>query len=112
MQPAFTDILKITSKTRVIIPSKCGTFAQSSVVSKMNKGVPKDDILMGICRGLVGNYFTMLAKGVKLQSPYIFQGATAKNKALVKCFEEELKNKTSSSFKVPYCLNKNNQAFL
>jgi predicted CoA-substrate-specific enzyme activase len=80
----------LKSKARVIIPSKCGIFAQSSVVSKLNKGVPKEDIMMGICRGLVGNYFTMLAKGMKLQPPYIFQGATAKNKALVKCFEEEL----------------------
>jgi len=83
----------LRSKIRVIIPSKCGIFAQSSVVSKLNKGVPKEDILMGICRGLVGNYFTMLAKGMKLQPPYIFQGATAKNQALVKCFEEELQDR-------------------
>jgi len=83
--------LALRSKTKVSIPSKCGVFAQSAVVSKLNKGVPKEDILMGVCRGLVGNYFTMLAKGVRLSPPYIFQGATAKNKALVKCIEEELR---------------------
>ncbi|EKD55960.1 MAG: hypothetical protein ACD_58C00326G0001 [uncultured bacterium] len=81
----------LRSKTKVILPSKCGIFAQSAVVSKLNKGVPKEDILMGVCKGLVGTYFTMLAKGKRLVGPYIFQGATAKNKALVKCFEEELK---------------------
>lgn len=81
----------LKSKTKVILPSKCGIFAQSAVVSKLNKGVPKEDILMGVCKGLVGNYFTMLAKGKRLEPPYIFQGATAKNKALVKCFAEELK---------------------
>lgn len=85
--------LALKSKNNVIIPSKCGIFAQSAVVSKINKGVPKEDILMGVCRGLVGNYFTMLAKGKKLQKPYIFQGATAKNKALIRCFEEELHDK-------------------
>ncbi len=82
----------LSSKTSVIVPSKCGIFAQSAVVSKLNKGVPKEDILMGVCKGLVGNYFTMLAKGKQLKPPFVFQGATAKNKALIKCFEEELKN--------------------
>jgi len=81
----------LKSKTRVAIPSKCGIFAQSAVVSKLNKGISKEDILMGVCRGLVGNYFSMLAKGLRLRSPYVFQGATAKNRALVKCFEEEMK---------------------
>ncbi len=79
----------LKSKTKVVVPSKCGIFAQSAVVSKLNKGVPKEDILMGVCKGLVGNYFAMLAKGQRLKGPYVFQGATAKNEALVKCFEEE-----------------------
>jgi predicted CoA-substrate-specific enzyme activase len=83
--------LALQSKTKVSIPSKCGVFAQSAVVSKLNKGIPKEDILMGVCRGLVGNYFTMLAKGVRLSPPFIFQGATAKNKALIRCIEEELR---------------------
>ncbi len=85
--------IALNSKIKVIIPSKCGIFAQSAVVSKLNKGVPKEDILMGVCRGLVGNYFTMLAKGMQLFPPYIFQGATAKNKALIRCVEEELNEK-------------------
>jgi predicted CoA-substrate-specific enzyme activase len=82
--------LALQSRTNVVIPSKCGIFAQSAVVSKLNKGVPKEDILMGVCRGLIGNYFTMLCKGKKLRPSYVFQGATAKNKALVKCFSDEL----------------------
>ena len=48
---------------------------------------------MGVARGLIGNYFTSLAKGLRLRPPYIFQGATAQNKALVHCFEEELQHK-------------------
>ena len=95
MNIKLEDISKIAleSKTEVIISSKCGIFAQSAVVSKLNKGVPKEDILMGLCRGLVSNYLAMLCKGVNLKPPYVFQGATAKNKALVKCFEDELGEK-------------------
>ena len=44
---------------------------------------------MGVCRSLVANYLTM-AKGVNLDPPFVFQGATAKNKAIVTAFEEEL----------------------
>jgi hypothetical protein len=44
---------------------------------------------MGVCRSLVSNYLTM-AKGIQLQPPYVYQGATAKNKAIVSAFEEEL----------------------
>lgn len=83
----------LKSKKKISLPSKCGVFCQSAVVSKLNKGMNKSDILMGVCRGLIGNYFAMLAKGRKLESPYIFQGATAKNKALIYCFEEELQHK-------------------
>ena len=42
----------LRSTTRVTIPSKCGVFAQSAVVSKLNKGIAREDILMGVCRGL------------------------------------------------------------
>jgi predicted CoA-substrate-specific enzyme activase len=72
------------------IPSKCGIFTQSSVVSRLNRGFSKEDILMGVCRGVVGNFLTMLAKGLDLAPPFVFQGAPARNAALVRCFEEEL----------------------
>jgi len=83
----------LSSKKKISMPSKCGVFCQSAVVSKLNKGMDKSDILMGVCRGLIGNYFAMLSKGINLKSPYVFQGATAKNKALLYCFEEELNDK-------------------
>ena len=44
---------------------------------------------MGICRALINNYLT-LARSIELKPPYVFQGATAKNKALVKALEEQL----------------------
>lgn len=81
--------IALSSTQRLEFPSKCGVFTQSAVVSRKNAGAAKEDILMGVCRSLVSNYLTM-AKGVSLQPPYVFQGATAKNKAIVSAFEEEL----------------------
>lgn len=83
----------LTSKNPAILPGKCGIFAQSAAVSELSKGRPVEDILMGVCRALVGNYLAVLAKGRRLYPPIVFQGATALNQALVKCFEDTLKCK-------------------
>lgn len=71
------------------LPGKCGIFCQSAVVNKLNSGFKKEEILMGVCRALIRNYLA-ICKGAPLKPPYVFQGATAKNKALVKALEEEL----------------------
>jgi len=81
--------LAFQSKNRLELPGKCGIFCQSAVVSNLNMGAHKSDILMGVCRALIRNYLT-ICKGNKLEPPYIFQGATAKNKALARALEEEL----------------------
>lgn len=81
--------LALQSKQELDFPGKCGIFAQSSVVSRLNTGADKSDILMGMIRALVSNYLT-LAKKIELKEPYVYQGATAKNKAIVKALEEQL----------------------
>lgn len=88
---AIEDVgeLALQSRTRLDLPGKCGIFCQSAVVSKLNTGANKSDILMGICRALIRNYLT-ICKGSKLKPPFVFQGATAQNKALVRALEEEI----------------------
>ena len=81
--------IALSSTQRIDFPSKCGVFTQSAVVSRKNTGASKEDILMGVCRSLVSNYLTM-AKGIQLNPPFVYQGATAKNQAIVSAFEEEL----------------------
>jgi len=82
--------IALESQNVVNLPGKCGIFCQSAVVSELNKGRPVSDILMGVCQALVGNYLAVLAKGKKLLKPTVFQGATALNAALIKCFEVSL----------------------
>ena len=83
--------IALGSTQRLEFPSKCGVFTQSAVVSRKNCGAAKEDILMGVCRSLVSNYL-MMSKGVQLCPPFVYQGATAKNKAIVAAFEEELES--------------------
>jgi len=83
--------LALNSTNPAILPGKCGIFCQSAAVSQISKGRSVEDILMGVCKALVGNYLAVLAKGKKLEGPVVFQGATALNVALVKCFEDTLR---------------------
>jgi predicted CoA-substrate-specific enzyme activase len=82
--------IALQSKDPAVLPGKCGIFCQSAAVSQLSKGRPTGDILIGVCKALVGNYLATLAKGKKLLPPIVFQGATAQNAALVKCFEDAL----------------------
>lgn len=61
-------------------------------MTKLNNGARKDDILMGVIRALVKNYL-FLAKSIRLEPPFVFQGMTAKNDAVVKALEEQLGSK-------------------
>jgi len=81
--------LALSSTKDLEFPGKCGVFCQSAVVSRLNSGAKKSDILLGVVRALINNYLS-LAKGVKLEPPFVFQGATAQNKAIVQALSEQL----------------------
>ena len=86
--------LALSSREVLDFPGKCGVFAQSSVVSRLNAGCEKSDILMGVVRALVSNYL-MLGRRVSLEPPFVYQGATSRNTAIVHALEEELGNEVT-----------------
>lgn len=85
--------MALSSKNNISIAAKCGVFSQSTAVNKRNVGVPVKDILMGVCRAVVNNYFSILVRNNKLESPFMFQGAVAWNRAVIKCFEDKVGEK-------------------
>ena len=86
--------LALQSKQQLNFPGKCGVFMQSSVVSRLNAGASKSDILMGVVNALVNNYL-MLGKSISLESPFVYQGATSQNKAIVSVLEKQLGEKVT-----------------
>lgn len=79
----------LKSKNVLSFPGKCGVLCQSAVINRKNMGANNEDILMGVCKALINNYLS-LAKNITLKEPYVFQGMTAKNKALVKSLSDYL----------------------
>jgi predicted CoA-substrate-specific enzyme activase len=81
--------LALQRENEVNIASRCTVFATTDAVHKLNTGYKLEDVLMGVCNGLIRNYLAMLYRRVS-PPPYTFQGATSKNVALKYALEQQL----------------------
>lgn len=82
--------LAARSRHPVRIAGRCTVFAETDMVHKQQVGHPTEDIVAGLCRALVRNYLSNLAKGKDLEPPFVFQGGVAANGGMVAAFEEAL----------------------
>ena len=82
--------LALISESEVRIAGRCTVFAESDMVAKQQFGFSKPDIINGLCLALVRNYMNNLARGKKMEPPYVFQGGVAANKGIIAAFEKEI----------------------
>lgn len=82
--------LALKSKTSTLISSRCTVFAESDMIHKQQVGHKTEDIVAGLCQGLVRNFLANVAKGKKILPPVIFVGGVSENLAMRKFFEESL----------------------
>ena len=80
----------LNSDSIVNIAGRCTVFAESDMIHKQQMGYRTEDIIYGLCRALVRNYLNNVGLGKEIQSPIVFQGGVAFNKAIVKAFQEAL----------------------
>ena len=80
----------LNSNTPVQIAGRCTVFAESDMIHKQQTGHRNEDIIYGLCQALVRNYLNNVGLGKEIQTPIVFQGGVAFNKAIVKAFQEEL----------------------
>lgn len=85
--------LRSTSPVR--IAGRCAVFAESDMIHKQQAGHGIEDIIRGLCEGLVRNYLNNLAKGKKIMEPIVFQGGVAANVGIVAAFEKTLEMKVT-----------------
>jgi len=83
--------LKSTNPTT--IASRCTIFAESDMIHKQQIGHPTEDIIAGLCQGLVRNFLNNVARGKNIQPPIVFLGGVSENVGLRKAFEEALGQK-------------------
>jgi len=75
------------------IASRCTIFAESDMIHKQQIGHPTEDIIAGLCEGLVRNFLNNVARGKNIQPPIVFLGGVSENVGMRKAFEEALGEK-------------------
>lgn len=83
------------SGLKVNIAAKCTVFSESDMIHKAALGCKKEDIINGLCEGLVRNFISNVAKNRPLGDPIIFVGGVASNRGVVEAFERELGRKVT-----------------
>lgn len=82
--------LALESKNPVSIAGRCTVFAESDMIHKQQLGHGMSDILAGLCKAMVRNYMSNLAKGKDLRAKVLFQGGVAANTGMKHFLQEAL----------------------
>ncbi|WP_304242518.1 acyl-CoA dehydratase activase [Gracilinema caldarium] len=79
---------------------RCTVFMERDLNNYQNEGYGVEELLVATLFSVADNYLSKVAMEGAIGTHVVFQGATAKNKALVAAFEERLKRPIAVS---PYC---------
>ena len=79
--------LALQAKNKIHIASRCTVFAESDMVHKTQLGIPRNDIIAGLCDAIVRNYLNTVAKSKEIKPLVLFQGGVAANEGVKKAFE-------------------------
>ena len=85
--------LALKSQNPTTIASRCTVFAESDMIHKQQIGHKTEDIIAGLCQGLVRNYLANVAKGKKILPPILFVGGVSENIGMRWAFEKALGQK-------------------
>jgi predicted CoA-substrate-specific enzyme activase len=81
--------LALASKEPVSITSQCGVFAESEVITYVNKGRDRADIIAGINRSVAGKTASLVRR-ISLTEKVALVGGVAKNAGVVRDLQQEL----------------------
>ncbi len=85
----FGDIA-LQSSAPLKLGERCTVFMQSDLLHYQQQGLPKKDLIAGLCYAIVYNYLNKVVEGRKIGKKIFFQGAVAFNKGVVAAFEKVL----------------------
>lgn len=84
--------LPLESGNPLPITSQCGVFAESEVITYVNDGKDRADIVAGICRSVAGKISSLLGR-ISIDREIVMVGGVAKNSGVVRYVEESIGQK-------------------
>ena len=89
---ALDDFATRTQGRRAPLASdRCTVFMERDLHHYLSQGYAVDEVLAAVLHSIRENYLAKVAVEAKIGRTILFQGATAKNRALVAAFEQRLK---------------------
>ena len=82
--------LALKSSAPLEMGERCTVFMQSDLLHYQQQGLPKEDLIAGLCYAIVYNYLNKVVEDRRIGEKIFFQGATAFNKGIVAAFEKVL----------------------
>jgi predicted CoA-substrate-specific enzyme activase len=77
------------SKDTISISNQCVVFAETEIISLINAGKPRPDIVGGLHKALA-NRVGALARSIEIEDEVTMTGGVAKNEGMVKALEEAI----------------------
>ncbi len=82
--------IALSSDRPVKLAERCTVFMESDLVSYHQKGVPREDLIGGLCYAIVHNYLNRVVGKRKIGQRVMFLGGPSLNKGVVAAFENVL----------------------
>ena len=92
--------LRTEGRKSPIVSDRCTVFMERDMNHYLSEGYTVDEVLASVLHAIRENYLTKVATIGSMGNTIFFQGATAKNMALVAAFEQRLQKPIHVS---PYC---------
>ncbi len=80
----------LTADSSHKIASKCTVFAETDMIHAQQSGVQINQVIRGVHKGLIDNYFSQLCRGKSLKGDFLFEGGTSENPLLVEELQKKL----------------------
>ncbi len=82
--------IALSSDSPVKLAERCTVFMESDLVSYLQKGVSRTDLIAGLCYAIVHNYLNRVVGKRKIGKKIMFLGGPSLNKGVVAAFENVL----------------------
>jgi predicted CoA-substrate-specific enzyme activase len=82
--------LAFDSQSPCTLGERCTVFMENSLLSKQQRGAPKEDLVAGLAYSIVQNYVNRVVVDRNIGEKIFFQGGVAFNKSVVAAFESYL----------------------
>ncbi len=86
----FSD-LALKSVKPSTIAGRCSVFAKSDMIHLQQEAAKDEDIALGLCYAMARSFKSGIVKGKKFEPPIIFCGGVSFNRAMIRAFNDILK---------------------